>query len=187
MFLEGGDLLRITTAELLRFDLRPGMDLSDAIVVQLKQSTGASEARVRGAEMVGRQMLSKKEVTRRLVKKGAAEQDALDAADWLEELGALDDAAYAAALARRCAASGYGRLRVREELRRRGVPEALWEKAFACLPPAEEAIRALVKKKYRGGDDPKAVKRLSDSLLRRGFTWQEIRPVLWELNDLIDE
>jgi len=48
-------------------------------------------------------------------------------------------------------------------------------------------VAALAAKKYRGGSDPKAVKRLSDSLLRRGFTWQEIRPVLRRLTDEIDE
>jgi len=111
VFLEEGTLLRITEQELLRFDLRPGMDLSAADVVQLKKSGGASETRAKGAEMIGRQMLSKKELTGRLVKKGAEEKDARDAADWLEDLGAVDDAAYAAALARRCAAGGYGRLR----------------------------------------------------------------------------
>lgn len=187
VFLEEGTLLRITEQELLRFDLRPGMDLSAADVVQLKKSGGASEARTKGAEMIGRQMLSKKELTGRLVKKGAEEKDARDAADWLEDLGAVNDAAYAAALARRCAAGGYGRLRLREELRRRGVPEALWDQAFALLPPVEEAVAVFVAKKYRGGSDPKAMKRLSESLMRRGFTWQEIRPVLRRLTDEIDE
>ena len=41
------------------------------------------------------------------------------AADWLEDLGAIDDAAYARLVARHYGARGYGPGRVREELRRR--------------------------------------------------------------------
>jgi regulatory protein len=181
VFLEGvSDPLWITTSELLRFDLHAGMDLPEPLVVQLKKSAGASDAKARGAEMAGRQMLSKHDLKARLVKRGATQQDACDAADWLEELGAVDDPAFAALLARHYGTQGYGRKRVEQELYRRGIPRSLWEAAMAELPPADECIRAFLKKKIRTGDD-KERKRLSDALLRRGFSWQEIRSVLRDL------
>ena len=102
--------------------------------------------------------------------KKAAEEAAKKAA-------AEAEAAYAAAIARHYAAMGYGAGRVRQELSRRGVPRELWEEALALLPDPAEAIRALLCKRKRP-TSPKDSKRLSDALLRRGFSWQEICPVL---------
>lgn len=181
MFLEGvKDPLRITTTELLHFDLHAGMDLPDAVVLQLKKCAGLSDAKARGAEITGRQMLSKRDLKARLMKRGAAENDADAAADWLEELGAVDDDAFAALLARHYGAMGYGRKRVEQELYRRGIAKELWDGALTELPPSEESIRAFLQKKTRTGDE-KERKRLTDALLRRGFSWQEIRAVLREL------
>ena len=93
VFLEGGDLLRITGAELLRFGLYKGMDLSPALVVELQAAAQQSQLKQTAARMASGRMLSKKEVQRRLTKKGATEEQAADTADWLETLGAVDDEA----------------------------------------------------------------------------------------------
>ena len=47
VFLEGGDLLRITGAELLRFGLYKGMDLSPALVVELQAAAQQSQLKRR--------------------------------------------------------------------------------------------------------------------------------------------
>ena len=76
VFLEGGDLLRITGAELLRFGLYKGMDLPPELVVELQAAAQKSELKQTAARMASGQMLSKKEVQWRLKKKGATEQEA---------------------------------------------------------------------------------------------------------------
>ncbi len=48
VYLEGGDLLRITESELLRFGLCIGLDIDDRTVVELQQSGARSETRARG-------------------------------------------------------------------------------------------------------------------------------------------
>ena len=123
VFLEGGDLLRITGAELLRFGLYKGMDLPPALVVELQAAAQKSELKQTAARMASGQMLSKKEVQRRLIKKGADQQEAEETADWLESLGAVDDAGYAGVIVRHYGAMGYGAGRVRQELHRRGRAE----------------------------------------------------------------
>ena len=65
VFLEGGDLLRITGAELLRFGLYKGMDLSPALVVELQAAAQQSQLKQTAARMASGRMLSKKEVRRR--------------------------------------------------------------------------------------------------------------------------
>ena len=64
VFLEGGDLLRITGAELLRFGLYKGMDLSPALVVELQAAAQQSQLKQTAARMASGRMLSKKEVQR---------------------------------------------------------------------------------------------------------------------------
>ena len=109
--LENGNILRITGAELLQFGLYQGLDLTPETLAALEAAARRSDTKRRGANMAAGRMLSKKELTSRLTKKGAAPEDAADTADWLEELGAVDDAAYAGVIARHYGGMGYGRPR----------------------------------------------------------------------------
>ncbi len=179
MYLEGGDLLRITEGELLRFGLSAGLDIDAETVVELQRSAARSETRVRAANMVSARPLSRRELTKRLCEKGAAEADAEETADWLEEIGALNDGDYAAMLARHYSGAGYGEAKIRDELYRRGVPRELWEEALSALPEAQETIMHVIAQKTKGRAlDEKGRKRLSDMLLRRGFAWRDVRAAL---------
>ena len=188
VYLEGGDLLRVTGAELLRFGLYKGMDVSPELVVELQTAARQSELKQTAARMASGRMLSKKEVQHRLTKKGADEAQAAEMADWLESLGAVDDEGYAGAVARHYGAMGYGAGRVRQELMRRGVPRELWDEALAQLPPAGEAIRRFLDAKLRGrAMTPEESRRLAAALQRRGFSWNDIRPALNERGQDIDD
>ena len=184
MYLEGGDLLRVTESELLRFGLSIGLDIDDGTVVELQQSGARSETRVHAANMISARPLSRRELIKRLKEKGAAESDAEAAADWLEEIGALNDADYALMLVRHYGGMGYGEAKIRDELYRRGVPRELWEDALAASPDAQEAIARVIAQKTKGRAlDEKGRKRLSDMLLRRGFAWRDVRAALAKIGE----
>lgn len=188
VYLEEGDPLRITGHELLQFGLYPGMDLSPQLVVQLEASGKRSEGRVKAAQLASGRMMSRKELADKLNRKGIAPNTAEEAVEWLTSLGAVDDAAYAGVIARHYAASGYGPGRVRQELQKRGVPRELWDDALSQLPDSADAIDGFLKKKLGGRTpDRPALKKLSDALLRRGFSWSDIRPALNRLGEEIDE
>ena len=179
VYLEGGDLLRITESELLRFGLWIGLDIDDRTVVELQQSGARSETRVRAANMISARPLSRRELVKKLREKGAAESDAEAAADWLEEIGALNDADYASMLVRHYGGMGYGEAKIRDELYRRGVKRELWEDALAASPDAQETIARVIAQKTKGRTlDEKGRKRLSDLLLRRGFARRDVRAAL---------
>lgn len=179
VYLEGGDLLRITESELLHFGLYVGLDISPETVVQLCKCGARSETRVRAANMISARPLSKRELTRRLVQKGSEADDADAAAEYLENVGALDDAAYAAMLVRHYSAQGYGSARLRDELYRRGVPRELWDGALETAPDAQETLARVIAARTRGRPlNEKEYKRLSDALLRRGFSWGEVKTAL---------
>ena len=175
--LEDGGILRVTEDELLRFGLREGLELGDEELESLRASAKASQTKAAAARMIGSRALSKQELTRRLMKKGSDAGDAQAAADWLEEIGAVDDENYAAALVRHYGGKGYGPARVRDELRRRGVDRGLWDSALEEMPEAAEILDHLLQKR---GDlsDPKERRRASDALLRRGFSWEQVRAAL---------
>lgn len=186
--LEDGDILRVTEEELLRFGLRAGMELDGAMMEAVAASVRASSAKAAAANMIGSRALSKKELTRRLVKKGNDESDARAAADWLEDIGAVDDAGYAAALVRHYGGKGYGPARVREELRRRGVDRELWDAALEEMPEAAEILDALIRKKCRGElSDQKEKKRVSDGLLRRGFAWSDVKAAMGRYTEMTED
>ena len=175
--LEDGGILRVTEDELLRFGLREGLELGEEELEALRASAKASQTKAAAARMIGSRALSKQELTRRLMKKGSDAGDAQAAADWLEEIGAVDDENYAAALVRHYGGKGYGPARVRDELRRRGVGRELWDSALEEMPEAAEILDHLLQKR---GDlsDPKERRRASDALLRRGFSWEQVRAAL---------
>ena len=186
--LEDSSLLRVTEEELLRFGLSVGMELDAGQIEALKVSAKTSSTKAAAANMIGSRALSKQELTRRLVRKGAEESDARAAADWLEDIGAVNDADYAAAIVRDYSRRGYGPARVREELRHRGVPRELWEEALEALPESDDTLDALIRKKIRGDlSDPREIKRVSDALLRRGFSWGEVRAALSRFTELCED
>ncbi len=188
VFLEEGDPLRITGHELLQFGLYPGMAFPPQLVVQLQAAGQRSESRVKAAQLASGRMLSRKELTDKLSRKGIDPDTAEETADWLESLGAVDDAAYAGVIARHYAASGYGPGRVRQELQKRGISRELWDDALSQLPDSADAIDRFLQKKLSGRTPDRAtLKKLSDALLRRGFSWSDIRPALNRLGEEIDE
>lgn len=185
---EEGDPLRITRAELLQFGLHQGMDLPPELVVELEKSYKRSSLRAKGAQLASGRMLSKKELREKLVRKGAEEEEAQGIALWLEELGAVDERAYAGILVRHYAAAHYGKKRIVQELQRRGIPRELMEDALAQLPEPCEAIEGYLAAKYKGRSlDFDERRKLGNTLLRRGFDWHDIRPVLNALGEEIEE
>ena len=186
--LDSGNLLRVTEEELLRFGLRAGMELDEEQIEALQSAAKTSSTKAVAANMIGSRALSKQELQRRLVRKGSDEADARAAADWLEDIGAVDDAAYAAAIVRDYGRRGYGPARVREELRHRGVPRELWDEALEEMPESSDILDALIRKKCRGDlSDPKEIKRVSDGLLRRGFSWGEVKAALSRYAEILED
>ena len=70
--------------------------------------------------------------------------------------------------------------KLRDELYRRGVPRDLWEDALSQAEDPAEAIDAFVAKKLKGAavSDPKELKKVSDALVRRGYSWTDISQAL---------
>ncbi len=121
VYLTGGRLLRITPEELLRFGLRPGQELTEDVLEELNRAA-RSLTRQQAAEMAGRPDAVPEGAVRPAGEKRARTPGGSETAQWLADLGAVDDAALCWGIARHYAAMGYGPGRVRQELQRRGCP-----------------------------------------------------------------
>ena len=128
------------------------------------------------------------DLERKLQEKGASETEARYAAEWLEAIGALNDAEYAAALVRHYSRLGYGPARVREKLYEKGVPRELWEDALEELPEDGGQVDGFLRSKLRGRTpDEKEKRRLTNALLRRGFPWGEVKAAWRRLGEEMQE
>lgn len=188
VFLEDGACLKITEQELLDFGLRSGDELDGAALGRLKEAAGVSNTKAAAADLIGKRAMSRRDLERKLREKGASEAEARYAAEWLEAIGALNDAEYAAALVRHCAQLGYGPARVREKLYEKGIPRELWEEALEELPAGGGQVEDFLRSKLRGRiPDEKEKRRLTNALLRRGFPWGEVKAAWRRLGEEVQE
>jgi regulatory protein len=126
------------------------------------------------------QARSRKELADKLAGKGVPDEIATRLLDRFEEVGLVDDEAFARSwiASRRSAGPGGGkglaRRALAQELRRKGVGDDVARDALAEVDPAEEeqAARALVRKKLRSlqrVDETTATRRLVGMLARKGY------------------
>ncbi len=186
--LEDGSILRVTENEVVSFALYSGMDLSPERLEELQRTAGESRARGKALDLIARKPVSRKELVKKLTAKPprkkdgterepiATQEQAETVADWLEDLGYLNDREYAKTVVRHYSAKGYGDRKLRDELFRRGVPRELWSEALEEAQEPEDGIDTFLQKRFRGGTpDQKDLKRAADALARRGYNWNEIR------------
>lgn len=177
--LEDGTLLRVGENEVLAFSLYQGRELEEDERQRLLDSARKNGLKEKALNLLTGKPMSRRELERKLEQWEATEEESAAICDRMEELGFLNDEAYAQTVVRHYSAKGYGERKLRDELYRRGVPREHWEQAMEEARDPEEAIRAFVEKKLAGkAGDPKELKKVSDALIRRGYRWQEISPVL---------
>lgn len=176
--LEGGGLLRLPERTVADFSLYSGMELSPQLLLDLEEAALEGRLREYAVNSLSVRTVSTKKLREKLTAKGATPEMAERVSDWAERIGLLNDEEYAKALARHYAAKGYGLYKIKDELYRRGVPREFWEEALAQLDDPTEQIQAFIEKKLTDPADRKQVKRVSDALVRRGYTWGQISAVL---------
>ena len=174
--LEDGSILRLGEGEVVDFALYAGKELSEGEAEALTQAARRSGLRQKALNLLTSKPMSRRELEQKLRSWEAGEEEAAAIADRMEELGFLNDAAYAAQVVRYYSAKGYGERKLRDELYRRGIPRALWDEALEGAADPSAAIEEFLRKKWRGTlpDDPRELKKASDALARRGYSWSDI-------------
>ena len=185
--LEDGSEIRSSLNVVTDLRLFSGKELDEEDIRALRNASGRSIARDRALEMISRRLMSRKELHDKLVQKGESEENADYCVSWLSENGFLSDESYAAAVARHYASKGYGAGRVRTELSRRGVPRELWDEALGAMSETDGKLDRLISAKLKDPGDREQVRKLGNSLYRRGYSWEEIRSALARYSAETDE
>lgn len=132
-------------------------------------------AKKRALRLLERRDYSRKELILKLTEKGEPLADAEAVADRMIELGVINDERYSRMLVRHYAGKGYGTCRIKQELYRHGIHTDLWEDAMEELPSQEDIMDKLLRSKLKSSEpDQKEIKKATDALLRRGFSWSEV-------------
>ena len=175
----------LTAAAALR--LCAGRELDEDALRELRELSSTALARERALQILSRRPHSCHELRQKLLQKGEEEAVADAVVAWLCEQDFLNDERFAAMLVRHYAAKNYGAGRIREELRRRGLPRELWDAALEELPEADEKLRRFLSTRLRHPEDRAEVQRVTNALFRRGYSWEQIRSALRAFCDTIIE
>lgn len=161
--------------------LEIGSELDEDALAEL-----AAEAQLKKAKEKAFALLSYKEYTQSELEQRLrrhVDADAAEAAvERMRELGLVNDRDYAERYFRQLVErKGYGRLRVKQELRRKGIDAELIEELLAERADDDptETIRAALHKKYPAAwDDEQVRRRAYAAMLRLGYTSAEVRRAL---------
>ena len=142
---------------------------------QVPEADPESVARKILLDQLTGQARSRKELSDKLAAKNVPTDVATRLLDRFEEVGLVDDEAFARSwIASRQPGKGLARRALAQELRRKGIQDEVAREALDEIDPAdeEEAARALVRKKLRSlsrVDDVTATRRLVGMLARKGY------------------
>lgn len=176
-----GSSMKMGLAVIADFSVYTGREFSTEEFARLSEAAGLGRTKERALRIIGTRPMSEREIYDRLIEKGESEVHAAATVAWLLDMRLINDADYAKMLVRHYAAKGYGQRRVRDELYRHKVGREHWEEALKEMPETDETLDRLMASRMRGASpsDRAAVKKASDALLRRGYSWEEIRSALY--------
>ena len=169
-----------------------GLPFEDPEVIECSYA-GENEKNVldEAAELLTARSLTKAELAKKLKGQGFESPDIEEAAQRLEELGYVDDGAYAARYAADAARKGKGRLRIERELSQKGMDAQTAKDAIEALSGEEDVLsereRAMAEaeKMLRGEKpDQKTLARIGRRLSSLGYEPSVIWDVLHNLTNL---
>ena len=184
---DDGTELKTSLAVVTEKLLHVGSVLDDDAFCALCDASMLSLCKARALRIVNARPLSRRELYKKLVEKGESPQNAEECADWLCRMGLISDETYAASLVRHYAAKGYGETRVRQELNRHGIPRELWEDAMNEMPGQDDKLERFIRARLTDPNDKAQIKKISDALFRRGYSWEQIRHAFYIFNSQEDE
>lgn len=180
LFLDGEAAVKIDTEVFVRSGLKPGDELTDDELHRLIEASDTRRAQEKALYLLEYRSHSKKELAEKIARTAASKEAAQAAADRMEELGLVDDEAYAREFARVLfTRKRYGKMRVKQELRQKGIADELIEELLSEYGGEDEALENLqeiLARKYPDWrEDERTRHRAFAALQRLGYSYELIR------------
>lgn len=179
---DDGTELKTTLGIITERFIHSGMDFDEDAYNELVSACTLALAKARALRIINARPMSCEELRKRLVEKGETPENAEECAEWLCQMGLINDTEYAGSVVRHYAAKGYGASRIKQELRRHGVSRELWDEAMSQMPEQDEYLTRFLRSRLSDPGDRAQVKKVSDALFRRGYSWDQIKHALNEFD-----
>ena len=180
LYVEGEFLLSMHPDVFAVSGLSVGSEVDTESLETLSAEAELKKAKEKALNLLSYKEYTTKQLTDRL-KRHTDEESAEQAVARMEELGLLDDDDYAERFARDLSErKKFGILRIRQEMRQRGLTSEQIEYATSLLRSApEEKMREIIARKYPlAYEDEKVRRRAFSALMRMGYPAAEVRRVL---------
>lgn len=178
-----GSEMKLSLDTVADLSIFKGRELTEEEFSSLCSAAELTKCKERALRIIGARPMSKKEMFDRLVEKGETPENAEESIEWLERMHYIDDAQYAGTIVRHYAGKGYGVQKIKSELYRHGVPKTLWDEALEEMPDTGDKAYELLCRRLSGTEPDRAeLKKATDALFRRGFTWDEIKAAVSRYN-----
>ncbi len=189
LYLDGEPGPKVDTEVFLLSRLKPGDELTQEELSELMERSDARRAREKALYLLEHRSHSKRELTEKIARTAASREAAQAAADRLEEIGLIDDKAFAESYARELfLRKRFGALRVRQELSRKGIDRELIDQVMAPYleeDTGEENIALVLAKRYPlWREDEKVRRRAVAALQRLGYSYGQIRAVMGQPEEM---
>ncbi len=161
--------------------LRKGQRLSDTEIAALREQDGVAKAYDRALNYLSYRARSEREIRTYLRRKDVSDDVAEEIVARLRRVGLVDDAAFASLWVRnRQATSPRGERALRQELWQKGIARDVVDEALTDLDETGQALEAARPRAQRlaGLEAVEFRKKLTDFLLRRGFSYSVARGVV---------
>lgn len=179
---------------LFKLGLRVGDRLTDEEIGKILQTENKRKAKEAALNLLSYRARSEKEISQKLKGKGYSQAIIEDVITDLRRVNLLEDYEFACGWIRdRLKNRPRGVALLRQELIRKGIEKEIIEKALEEFYPEDEEVKIaseLIRKRgkrYRELDRKIARKRMTDFLLRRGFSYEVVKVVLGKFMDLYEE
>lgn len=177
MYIDGEYFTKIDREVLAISGVKEGNNISEEELNELVRKSEEKRAKDKAFNLLSYRDHSKKELEDKL-RKEYSEQSAKAVAEKMEDLGLINDKAFARKYAHELLFSKrYSARKAEQELIMKGIDR----ETAACIieyeaPDAVEQIKILLEKKYKNaGSDEKIRKRAISFLQRYGYSWDDIK------------
>lgn len=182
LIFDDGTELKTTLGIITERFIHSGMDFDEDAYNELVSACTLALSKARALRIINARPMSREELRKRLVEKGETPENAEACAEWLCQMGLINDTEYAGSVVRHYAAKGYGAARIKQELRRHGLSRELWDEAMEQMPEQDEYLARFLRSRLTDPGDRAQVKKVSDALFRRGYSWDQIKHALNEFD-----
>ncbi len=185
VYLDDSFAFGIDDFDLFKLKLSVGQDISEECLTGIRETVLVSSAKNYGMKLCAARSYTKAGLKRKMTEKGFGEWEIELTLSFLEEYRLLDDEEYVRRFVNDAVClKGYGKFRIQNDLREKGIPKDVMEKVLAEFDFGrleEEMILPLAQKKLGDDYSIRNIMKTKRYLASRGFGFEAIDRALKQI------